>query len=86
MFNLSRCTFCGFRATKRNPNLLVPTEAQMDALNAVHSFAEKSSMALPTQTGDMLYLNNTSMLHARKLFEDRDTKSGGHMLKLQLRD
>ena len=46
-------------------------------------------MSLPTKTGDILYLNNMSMLHAREPFEDQGTQGMGsrrHMLKMQLRD
>ena len=89
MFNFSRYPLCGFRGYKRNKSLPAPSEAQLEALDAVHFFAEKNSMPLPTKTGDMLYLNNMSMLHAREPFEDQGTKGLGsrrHMLKLQLRD
>ena len=89
MFNFSRYPLCGFRGYKRNPSLPVPTEAQLEALDAVHFFAQKNAMPLPTKTGDILYLNNMSMLHAREPFEDQSTqgiRSRRHMLKLQLRD
>ena len=71
------------------PFVLHTEEAQLHALDAVHFFAEKNSMALPTKTGDILYLNNLSMLHAREPIEDQGTQgieSQRHMLKMQLRD
>ena len=89
MFNFSRYPLCGFRGFRRNPSLPVPTDAQMEALDAVHFFAEKNAMALPTQTGDILYLNNMAMLHAREPFDDQCTSgltSPRHLIKLQLRD
>ncbi|KAF6239760.1 hypothetical protein HO173_002306 [Letharia columbiana] len=89
MFNFSRYPLCGFRGNKRNQSLPAPTESQLEALDAVHFFAEKNSMSLPTKTGDILYLNNMSMLHAREPFEDQGTQGMGsrrHMLKMQLRD
>ena len=44
-------------------------------------------MALPTKTGDILYLNNMSMLHAREAVEDQGVQGvGRHMVKMQLRD
>lgn len=89
MFNFSRYPLCGFRGYKRNASLPTPTEAQLEALDTVHFFAEQNSMPLPTKTGDILYLNNMSMLHAREPFEDQSTKGFGsrrHLLKLQLRD
>ena len=89
MFYFSRHPLSGFTGYKRNQSLPAPTEAQLEALDAVHFFAERSSMALPTKTGDVLYLNNMSMLHAREAVEDqgvRESGGGRHMLKMQLRD
>ena len=89
MFSFSRYPVCGFKGNTRNPSLPPPTEAQLIALDAVHFLAEKHSMALPTRTGDILYLNNMSMLHAREPFENQDAQEIGarrHMLKMQLRD
>lgn len=87
MFYFSRHPLCEFTGYKRNQSLPAPTEAQLKALDAVHFVAEKSSMALPTKTGDILYLNNMSMLHAREAVEDQGIQGfGRHMVKMQLRD
>ena len=89
MFKFWRYPLCGFRATKRNPELPVLTKAQIEALDAVHSFAAKNLMALTTETGGIVYLNSMSILHAREPLESqvsKNTKSQKHVLKLQLRN
>lgn len=66
----SRRHFTGYGSQKRNPNIPPITEAQAEALDAVHFLAEKYSLGLNFQKGDIQYINSMGLLHARDAFRD----------------
>jgi hypothetical protein len=66
----SRRNFTGFGEQKRSPNIPPITEAQAEALDAVHFLAEKYSLAMNFQKGDIQYINSLGLLHARDAFRD----------------
>lgn len=69
----SRRHFTGYGAQKRSPNIPPITEAQAEALDAVHFLAEKYSLGLNFQKGDIQYINSMGLLHARDAFRDDET-------------
>jgi len=46
------------------------TEAQAEALDALHFLGQKYSLGLNFQKGDIQYINNLSIFHARDGFRD----------------
>jgi alpha-ketoglutarate-dependent taurine dioxygenase len=46
------------------------TEAQAEALDALHFLADRFSLTLDFQKGDVQYVNNLSIFHARGGFVD----------------
>ncbi|KAF2194541.1 Clavaminate synthase-like protein [Zopfia rhizophila CBS 207.26] len=46
------------------------TEAQAEALDALHFIAEKYAVSLDFRQGDIQYVNNLSIFHARSGFQD----------------
>ncbi|KAG5642401.1 hypothetical protein DXG03_002833 [Asterophora parasitica] len=66
----SRRHFTGYNAQKRSPNIPPITEEQAEALDAVHFLAEKYSLGLNFQKGDIQYINSMGLLHARDAFRD----------------
>jgi hypothetical protein len=85
----SRYPFTGFGSFVRNPALPPITTAQIEALNAVHFISQRNAIILPNVKGDILYVNNMSMLHGRYAMKDRggsEVLSGRHRLKFFLRD
>lgn len=46
------------------------TEAQAEALDALHFLAEKHRILLDFKQGDIQYINNLSIFHAREGFTD----------------
>lgn len=81
----------------RSPLLPAITPAQMDALDSVHFYAAKNAIALDIKPGDILYINNMSILHGRESYEHafddaQEAKKGWrkegerHLLKFFLRD
>lgn len=86
----SRYPITGFGGRSRNPLLPPLTELQVEAMNTIHFLSEKNAICLPNEEGDILYLNNMSIIHAREALRSKvDGKpvlSGRHRLKLFLRD
>ncbi|KAI9762218.1 MAG: hypothetical protein M4579_000541 [Chaenotheca gracillima] len=78
MLNFSRGLFT-------NPEAIRPSlsEAQLEALDAVHYSAKKHHLEILTQPGDIQFLNNLGVLHGRKAFVD-DSRNSRHMVRLWL--
>ncbi|KDQ08465.1 hypothetical protein BOTBODRAFT_179821 [Botryobasidium botryosum FD-172 SS1] len=81
----SRRLLTGYNEQKRSANIPPITEAQAEALDMLHFLAEKYAMGITFQKGDIEYINNMGLLHAREAFRD-DDKSPRHLLRLWLRD
>ncbi|PYH97867.1 putative TfdA family oxidoreductase [Aspergillus ellipticus CBS 707.79] len=85
LIQYARRYFTGFQAQPRSSNIPPITEAQAEALDALHFLADKHSAALDFQKGDVQYINNLSIFHARNGFRDEPGKER-HLLRLWLRD
>ncbi|KAK6360971.1 hypothetical protein TWF730_007086 [Orbilia blumenaviensis] len=81
----SRRHFTGYLSQKRNPEIPAITEAQAEALDAIHYTAEKHSLALNFQKGDMQFINSLGLVHARDAFRDDENKTR-HLIRLWLRN
>ncbi|KAJ5188438.1 Taurine catabolism dioxygenase TauD/TfdA [Penicillium cf. griseofulvum] len=81
----ARRYFTGFMAQPRSKDIPPITDAQAEALDALHFLAEEHSAALDFQKGDVQYVNNLSIFHARNWFRDEPGKER-HLLRLWLRD
>lgn len=68
----SRRHFTGYGRQKRTPGIPSITEAQAEALDAIHFLAEKYSLGLNFQKGDIQYINSLGLLHARDAFKDSE--------------
>ena len=66
----SRRSFTGFGALPRSANIPPITEAQAEALDALHFLADKHSLELDIKKGDIQYINNLSLFHTRREFKD----------------
>ena len=66
----ARRSFTGFQALPRTPTIPPITEAQAEALDAVHFLAERFHLGLDFQKGDVQYINNLATFHARDGFKD----------------
>lgn len=64
------------------------TEEQAEALDMVHFTAEKNSFSIQLERGDMQFLNNFAVFHARQAFIDDEDEAGRrrHILRLWLRN
>jgi alpha-ketoglutarate-dependent taurine dioxygenase len=66
----ARRGFTGFLNLPRSPYIPPITESQAEALDALHFLAEKFSVTLDFKKGDVQYVNNLSIFHARDGFVD----------------
>ncbi|KAI9151661.1 Taurine hydroxylase-like protein SAT17 [Paramyrothecium foliicola] len=60
----------GYGALQRSPDIPPLTEAQAEALDAVHFLGEKFHVSTNFQKGDIQYINNLALFHARDGFTD----------------
>ncbi|PNH38721.1 hypothetical protein VD0004_g8132 [Verticillium dahliae] len=81
----ARRYFVGFGALPRSPHIPPITEAQAEALDALHFLGDKYSVATDFEKGDMQYVNNLAVFHARDGFTDTPEKQR-HLVRLWLRD
>jgi len=81
----SRRHFTGYGLQKRSAHIPPISEAQAEALDAVHFLAEKYSLGLNFQKGDIQYINSMGLLHARDAFRD-DKEHVRHLIRLWLRN
>jgi len=81
----ARRGFTGFLNLPRSTNIPPITEAQAEALDALHFLADKFNLTLDFQKGDVQYVNNLSIFHARDGFTDAPGHER-HLLRLWLRD
>lgn len=77
--------FTGFNNLPRPSNIPPITEAQAEALDALEFYARSEALALDFQKGDIQYINNMSLFHARDGYKDSDSQRR-HLLRLWLRD
>ncbi|KAL4963704.1 TauD/TfdA family dioxygenase [Aspergillus stella-maris] len=81
----ARRNFTGYWGKPRSATLPPITEAQAEALDALHYLAEKSAVSLDFHKGDLQVVNNLSIFHARAGFTDSGEKRR-HLVRLWLRD
>ncbi|KAI1738278.1 TfdA family taurine catabolism dioxygenase TauD [Xylaria scruposa] len=81
----ARRYFVGFGALPRNPQIPPITEAQAEALDTLHFLGDKFCVNTDFQKGDIQYINNLAVFHARDGFTDTPEKRR-HLLRLWLRD
>ena len=81
----ARRTFTGFQGLPRSSNIPPITEAQAEALDTMHFLAEKYALGLEFKKGDVQFVNNLSIFHARDAFVNSAEKQR-HLVRLWLRD
>ncbi|KAI0390168.1 TfdA family taurine catabolism dioxygenase TauD [Xylariaceae sp. FL0594] len=81
----ARRYFVGFGALPRATGIPPITEAQAEALDALHFLGERYCVNTDFRRGDVQYVNNLAVFHARDGFVDTPEKRR-HLLRLWLRD
>lgn len=85
LFRFSRYPITGWQR-ERNRDLPVPTEAQLKAIDAVHFISQKNALTIPAAKGDVVFVNDMALLHARTGFDDGDRPEKRHIVKMFFRD
>lgn len=62
-----------------------PSARQVEALDAVQQLAEKHQLRLTMQPGDLTFINNFGLLHARDGFEDTEEHTR-HLVRMWLKN
>ena len=62
--------FVGYGALPRSPNVPAITEAQAEALDTLHFLGERFCVNTNFQKGDIQYVNNLAIFHARDGYTD----------------
>ena len=87
IFNFSRRLLVGHPLFGRTPGVPELSEAQAEALDVVHSTAQKHHLKVAMEDGDIRFFNNIGLLHGRQGFSDRETdESRRHVMRLWLRN
>jgi len=81
----SRRQFTGYGTQQRSVHIPPISEAQAEALDMLHFYAEKYSLELNFKKGDIQYINSMGLLHARDAFTDEGEKIR-HLVRLWLRN
>ncbi|RYP61397.1 hypothetical protein DL769_007720 [Monosporascus sp. CRB-8-3] len=81
----ARRYFVGFGALPRSAKIPPISEAQAEALDTLHFLGEKFCVSTDFQKGDIQYVNNLALFHARDGFTNEGSKQR-HLLRLWLRD
>jgi len=71
----------------RTPGIPGLTEAQAEALDAVHFAARKHEIKPRMERGDLRFINNMALLHRREAFANprgEDTAKGRHLVRMWL--
>lgn len=66
----SRRSFTGYAAYKRSHYMPPLSEAQAEALDALHFTAMKHQLKMQLEKGDIQFINNVALVHAREAFRD----------------
>ncbi|EHK99904.1 hypothetical protein M7I_4231 [Glarea lozoyensis 74030] len=85
LFRFSRYPITGWQR-QRNAALSIPTTAQHETADAIQFIAMKNAITLPVAKGDMLFVNDLALFHARTGFKDDDIPMKRHLVKMYFRD
>jgi len=81
IFAFSRRLLVGKPTSPRSASIPGLTEAQAEAIDAIHYIAKKHEIVTPTQKGDMRFINNMGILHSREKFVETET-SKRHFVRI----
>lgn len=87
MCQLVKAPLLGTPLIQRDASMPVVSKKQLHALHAVEELAKRFCTKLGRQQGDIQFINNLSIMHARGAYRGTDGKpSSRHLLRMFLRD
>lgn len=84
--SFTRFALTGLPSYPRRPNTPKLTSEQADALDTIQFLAEKNAVEVAQEKGDIFFINNRTVLHARDRIYDPPSESQRHLMRLCLRD
>lgn len=85
ILNFVRQPLIGLENVARSKGLPTITPQQIEALDAIQSIAEKHQHRMSMQRGDLTFINNLSILHAREGFQD-DVENTRYLVRMWLKN
>lgn len=84
---LVKAPLLGTPLIKRDPRMPAVSTKQLRAMAAVEELAKRFCVELDRKQGDIQFINNLSIMHARQAFRGANGKpSTRHLLRMFLRD
>ncbi|CAI6339519.1 unnamed protein product [Periconia digitata] len=83
---LVKAPLLGSPRIQRDPRMPDLTVQQLHALAAVEALAKRFATKLQRRKGDVQFVNNLSILHARSAYGSATERSSRHLLRMFLRD
>ncbi|PVI06769.1 Clavaminate synthase-like protein [Periconia macrospinosa] len=83
---LVKAPLLGSPRIQRDPSMPNLTAQQLHALAAVEALAKRFATKLHRRKGDVQFVNNLSILHARSAYGTTGERSSRHLLRMFLRD
>ncbi|KAF2636394.1 Clavaminate synthase-like protein [Massarina eburnea CBS 473.64] len=83
---LVKAPLLGSPRIERSASMPALSKAQLHALAAVETLAKKFATQLDRQQGDIQFVNNLAVLHARAAYGTTKERSSRHLLRMFLRD
>jgi len=84
---LVKAPLLGSPRIQRDPSMPKVSDKQMYAMHAVQDLAKQFSTQLDRRQGDIQFINNLSIMHAREAYQGANGKaSTRHLLRMFLRD
>lgn len=85
--NFGRTALLGSAGHHRSERLPKLTHSQMEALDAIESVARATQLEIPTQAGDIHFVNNLAVLHRREGYiNGQSANERRHLVRMRLRD
>jgi hypothetical protein len=85
LLSFSRRPLVGSASSPRSPGIPSLSDSHVEAINVLQAAAEKHTLSMKLQRGDILFWNNLALLHSRKGFTD-SPDSRRHLIRLWLRN
>lgn len=86
IFQLVKAPLVGSPRIPRDASMPKLSADQEYAIEAVEKLAKEYCTKLDRQSGDLQYINNLSIMHARSAYGNKDQRSSRHLLRMFLRD
>ncbi|KAM4059048.1 taurine catabolism dioxygenase tauD, tfdA family protein [Hirsutella rhossiliensis] len=85
--NFGRAALLGSAGHGRSKQLPELTRSQLEALDMIESIAKATQLEIPTEPGDIHFINNLAILHRREGFENgQSPHERRHLVRMRLRD